>query len=118
MPSDRGRRGKRSRNRLRLCVSDTGPGIPPAERERIFERFYRAEPSRHRELGADGVLSTRAGLGLAIARAVVHAHHGRIWADASPLGGAALYFTLPVDTGSRVPKGEAEPAPLDAQPRV
>ena len=106
------------RSEVEVCVSDSGPGIPPAERERIFERFYRAEPSRHRDLGADGVPSTGAGLGLAIARALVHAHHGRIWADASPLGGAALHFALPVDTGIRMPKGEAEPAPLDAQLRV
>lgn len=54
---------------VELLVRDSGPGIPPAERERVFERFYRGDPSRR----AGGT-----GLGLAIAREVVEAHGGRI----------------------------------------
>jgi signal transduction histidine kinase len=80
---------------VELSVSDSGPGIPPEEQERIFERFYRAERSRQRG-GADGAPAAGAGLGLAIARALVQAHRGRIWAQASPLGGASLHVTLPV----------------------
>jgi signal transduction histidine kinase len=55
----------------RLAVSDEGPGIPPALREKVFERFFRADPSRTRGTGGSG-------LGLAIAREVVAAHGGTI----------------------------------------
>jgi signal transduction histidine kinase len=73
---------------VRISVSDDGPGIPPAERDRIFVRFYRVEPSRDRRSGGTG-------LGLAIARAIVEAHGGRIWADQGPEGGARITFELP-----------------------
>ena len=69
-------------------VDDDGPGIPPGERERIFDRFHRTDLSRNRRGGGSG-------LGLAIARAIVAAHQGRIWADASPEGGARIAFELP-----------------------
>jgi signal transduction histidine kinase len=71
----------------RLIVNDDGPGISAGERERVFERFYRADPSR---------TGHGAGLGLAIARWIVHQHHGRILAGASTLGGAALLVDLPL----------------------
>lgn len=73
---------------LEIAVSDDGPGIPPSERDRIFVRFYRVEPSRERASGGTG-------LGLAIARAIVEAHEGRIWADEAPGGGARITFELP-----------------------
>jgi signal transduction histidine kinase len=81
-------------NRVEVYVDDSGPGIAAEEREKVFERFYRAEPSRHRDV--EGVPEAGAGLGLAIARALVEAHQGCIWAEASPLGGASLRFTLPL----------------------
>jgi signal transduction histidine kinase len=66
-------------------VADSGEGIPPGEGERVFEAFYRGDSSR----GEDG-----AGLGLAISRAIVEAHGGRIWLeDANP--GTRVRFTLP-----------------------
>jgi signal transduction histidine kinase len=71
-----------------LSVEDSGPGVPPEQLERIFDRFYRGEASRHRETGG-------AGLGLAIARGLVQAHHGRIWAEPSGLGGVAIRLELP-----------------------
>jgi signal transduction histidine kinase len=75
-------------------VFDNGPGIPAKDLERIFDRFYRGEPSRHRgEGGAERPAG--AGLGLAIARGVVEAHAGRIWAESAAGGGAALCFTIP-----------------------
>ena len=73
---------------LLVEVADRGPGIPPAEATRIFEKFERAV----REAGVEGV-----GLGLAICRAVVVAHGGRIWASNREAGGASFCFTLPID---------------------
>jgi two-component system OmpR family sensor kinase len=74
--------------RLRITVDDDGPGIPLTQRDRVFGRFYRADPSRSRSSGGSG-------LGLAIAKAIVEAHGGRIWVDAAPRGGARVAFELP-----------------------
>ncbi|MDX6653429.1 MAG: two-component system, OmpR family, sensor kinase [Solirubrobacterales bacterium] len=74
--------------RLRVCVDDDGPGIPPAERERVFDRFHRSDAARDRGSGGSG-------LGLAIARAIVAAHGGTIRAEDSPAGGARVSFELP-----------------------
>ena len=74
--------------RVRVAVDDDGPGIPPGERARIFDRFHRTDFSRSRRGGGSG-------LGLAIARAIVEAHGGRIWAEAAPEGGARIVFELP-----------------------
>lgn len=81
-------------DRLRVDVDDDGPGIPPAERERVFDRFHRSDAARARASGG-------AGLGLAIARGIVAAHGGSIRAEESPLGGARISFELP---GFRVPE--------------
>ncbi|HEY7201761.1 MAG TPA: HAMP domain-containing sensor histidine kinase [Candidatus Dormibacteraeota bacterium] len=70
----------------RLSVSDNGPGIPPADRERVFERFYRADPARS---------GGGAGLGLAIARWIAEQHRGRIIAGGSDRG-AIFYVDLPL----------------------
>jgi signal transduction histidine kinase len=75
-------------------VVDSGPGIPAHDRERIFDRFYRGERSRHRGEGSPE-RAVGAGLGLAIARGLVEAHAGRIWAEPAAHGGAALCFTIP-----------------------
>lgn len=69
---------------IEIGVEDSGPGIPEAERGRVFDRFYRG--SRPRGQGA--------GLGLAIARALVEAHGGRIGVATAASGGARLFFTL------------------------
>jgi signal transduction histidine kinase len=75
-------------NRLRVEVDDDGPGIAPAERERVFDRFHRSDTARTRAGGGSG-------LGLAIARGIVEAHGGTIRAEESPLGGARVRFELP-----------------------
>jgi two-component system, OmpR family, sensor kinase len=67
------------RERIRFAVVDDGPGIPPEERERIFERFHRTDSSRSRTAGGTG-------LGLAIVRAIAEAHGGGVGA-AAPLAG-------------------------------
>ncbi len=79
--------------RVTVSVDDDGSGIPPAERERIFERFHRVDSARGRDSGGSG-------LGLAISREIVEAHGGRIWVEDSPLGGARAAFELPGFTPS------------------
>jgi two-component system OmpR family sensor kinase len=71
-----------------IAVEDDGPGIPEAERERIFEPFFRLDRSRDRATGGFG-------LGLSIARKAVLLHGGRLVAEDSALGGARFVMTLP-----------------------
>jgi signal transduction histidine kinase len=73
---------------VRVDVVDTGEGVAPDDLPHIFERFYRGEKSRVRGQGG-------AGLGLAIARGLVEAHGGRIWAQSVPGQGARFSFVLP-----------------------
>ncbi len=75
-------------NRLRLLVDDDGPGIPEADRERVFRPFVRLDDARN--LDAAGT-----GLGLAIARDLIHGHGGRIRLADSPLGGLRVEIVLP-----------------------
>ena len=72
-----------------LSVRDTGPGLPPADLERIFDRFYRADVSRRRDEGGSG-------LGLAIAKSIVLAHGGQMRAESEPGNGLTVIVTLPV----------------------
>ena len=77
------------RYRVRFAVLDDGPGIPPAERERVFERFHRTDPARTRSAGG-------AGLGLAIVRAIADAHGGQVQACEGRNGhGARVELVLP-----------------------
>jgi two-component system, OmpR family, sensor kinase len=77
----------------RLMVGDDGAGIPPDERDRVFERFYKADVARAR---VDGLTAHGAGLGLSIARWIADQHRGRIIAAGSPDGGAGLFVDLPL----------------------
>lgn len=69
-----------------FSVSDTGPGIPIADQERLFERYWRSPNAGYRGTG----------LGLAIARGIVEAHGGRIWVDSKVDRGTTFYFTVPL----------------------
>ncbi len=80
-------RAKRLADAIVVDVADTGAGIVPEERERVFAPFYRG--------GSDARAGGSAGLGLAVARAIVEAHGGRIWLP-STARGACVRFTLPV----------------------
>ena len=81
-----------------LWVDDDGPGIPPADRDRVFERFTRLDDGRARDQGGSG-------LGLAVVRSIVTRHSGRVWAEDSPLGGARFTIALPA------------PGPSSSQPQ-
>jgi two-component system sensor histidine kinase KdpD len=86
---------------LEVEVSDRGPGVAKQDRERVFEKFYRA-----RESEGGGV-----GLGLTICRGIVNAHGGRIWVEDRPGGGASFRFTLPL----QAPRAEqASPRTLES----
>ena len=67
---------------VRVQVVDRGQGVPEEERERIFKSFY----------SLDG----HTGLGLAICRGIIEAHHGRIWVESAAEGGACFVFVLPI----------------------
>lgn len=77
------------RDMLEVTVADNGPGLPPGKEDAIFEKFTRGE----RESSTPGV-----GLGLAICRAIIEAHGGKIAGRRSEQGGAAFVFTLPLET--------------------
>ena len=73
---------------VQVQVSDTGEGISADDLPHVFEQFYRGEKSRSRATGG-------AGLGLAIAKAIVEAHGGRIWAESQAGHGTHFIFTVP-----------------------
>jgi histidine kinase len=81
-------RAERRAGEVAFVVEDTGPGIPAEHLSRIFERFYRVEPSRARRSGG-------AGLGLAITKHIALAHGGRVEATNLPEGGARFTLLLP-----------------------
>jgi len=71
-----------------VAVADNGPGVPPEDLPHLFERFWRRDPSRQRATGGSG-------LGLSIARHIVEAHGGHIWAEPTPGSGLTVAFALP-----------------------
>jgi two-component system OmpR family sensor kinase len=75
-------------DRVRFVVADNGPGIPPDQRELIFDRFHRTDAARDRASGGTG-------LGLAIVRAIAQAHEGRVTPSERPGGGARVELELP-----------------------
>jgi signal transduction histidine kinase len=81
---------------VEVAVADGGPGIPPEDRERVFEEFFRRDTGG----GQGGV-----GLGLAISRAIVEAHGGSMWVGDTPGGGATVSFRLPLAQDPEAPSG-------------
>jgi PAS domain S-box-containing protein len=71
-----------------LSVADAGPGVPPAELDRLFEKFHRADDAVSRR-------TTGTGLGLAVVKGIAEAHGGRAWAENRPEGGAVFKVRLP-----------------------
>jgi two-component system phosphate regulon sensor histidine kinase PhoR len=79
---------KETGKEVEVCVADNGPGIAPEHLPHVFERFYRVDKARSRELGGTG-------LGLSIVKHIVHAHGGLVWAESELEKGSRFYFTLP-----------------------
>lgn len=79
---------------IELTVADTGIGIPEQDRPRVFERFYRVDKARSRELGGTG-------LGLAIVKHIVEGHGGQVWAEANRPQGSRFVVRLPVGSRTR-----------------
>lgn len=86
-------RAREEKGELRVEVEDTGIGIPPESLPRVFERFYRVDKARSRELGGVGI-------GLAIVKHIVRAHGGKIGVESTPGRGSLFYFTLPAEEGT------------------
>ncbi|HIQ06537.1 MAG TPA: sensor histidine kinase [Anaerolineae bacterium] len=86
---------------LCLSVSDEGPGIPPEEQSLIFERFYRRPEHRNSVAGV--------GLGLAVSKAIVEGHGGRIWVESEPGKGSTFRVFLPFEAGEPDMVPESEP---------
>ncbi|MCP3026995.1 cell wall metabolism sensor histidine kinase WalK [Halobacillus sp. A5] len=77
------------KKQLLVSVSDQGMGMPSDTVDKIFDRFYRVDKARSREMGGTG-------LGLAIAREIIESHHGQIWANSQEGKGTTVFFTLPL----------------------
>lgn len=77
---------------IELVVADSGPGVAPEERERVFSRFYRVDKSRNKDGGGSG-------LGLAIVKAIVELHGGSVVVRDANEGGAAFVVRLPCPSG-------------------
>jgi two-component system sensor histidine kinase KdpD len=70
-----------------FSVQNEGSFIPPQERSRIFQRFYRSPGSQHRASGT--------GIGLSVAKRIAEAHRGRVWVESDPETGTTFFFALP-----------------------
>jgi signal transduction histidine kinase len=86
----------RNGDRCEVRVTDTGPGIPPEHLPLLFERFYRVDQARARGDGGTGI-------GLAIARSIVEAHGGTIWARSEVGRGSVFGFDIPLASSSELP---------------
>ncbi len=84
-------RAKTGATEITLCVHNQGGTIPPADRERIFERFYRTAAARKGPVGT--------GLGLSIAKRIIDAHQGRVWVESSEAEGTTFNIVLPRSIG-------------------
>ena len=89
-------RAQADRGYIFFAVEDNGPGIPPEERQRIFERFVQGSGS-----------AAGSGLGLAFCKLVIEQHGGRIWAEAVPSGGTRICFALPLAASDAPPHSAA-----------
>jgi two-component system, OmpR family, phosphate regulon sensor histidine kinase PhoR len=94
--------------RDRISVTDTGDGIPPEHAKRIFERFYRVDRARSREMGGTG-------LGLAIVKHLARAHHGDVSVQSTPGKGSTFVIELPVPELKVTEEARADPQAREAE---
>jgi signal transduction histidine kinase len=87
-------RAERAGDVVRLTVADEGPGVPPAERERVWEPFYRGRGNGVRAVGGSGI-------GLAVVRDAVERHGGTAWLDDSAAPGTRVVIELPAPAAAR-----------------
>ena len=73
--------------KIMVSVADSGPGVPPLHKQKIFEKFHQVKKGK--KIAGQGV-----GLGLAICTTIIEAHHGSIWVDDNPSGGSVFRFLL------------------------
>lgn len=92
---------KARRFNVLISVSDTGAGIPAENLTKIFDRFWQAEASKNKG----------SGLGLSIAKGIVQAHGGKIWAESQPGKGTTIHFTVPLSTETSLANEKATPKP-------
>ena len=90
--------------RTRLWVQDQGPGIPPGDRERIWEQFWRLERDR-------GSAVAGTGIGLSVVRELATLHRGRVWVESAPGGGARFVLELPAAPAPAAPSSTPGPVP-------
>ena len=91
---------ERKEGEVIITVADTGIGIPQADQPRIFERFYRVDVARSREVGGTG-------LGLSIAKHLMEAHHGRLWVESEVGNGSQFHFSVPIFDAERFPRSRS-----------
>jgi two-component system, OmpR family, sensor histidine kinase VicK len=77
------------KHHITFFVKDNGIGIPQDKLAYVFDRFFRVDPARSRELGGTG-------LGLAIVKSIIDKHQGMVWAESHEGKGTTIYFTLPL----------------------
>ncbi|HXT01703.1 MAG TPA: HAMP domain-containing sensor histidine kinase [Elusimicrobiota bacterium] len=94
--------GQRDGRAVRVCVIDSGPGIPADELPHMFGRFHQTRDNDQKQKGL--------GLGLSICKGLVEAHGGRIWVESQPGAGAAFNFTLPAAALSEAPDADLDGA--------
>ncbi|HET9709333.1 MAG TPA: HAMP domain-containing sensor histidine kinase [Gemmatimonadales bacterium] len=90
--------------RTRLWVQDQGPGVPPGDRERIWEQFWRLERDR-------GSAVAGTGIGLSVVRELATLHRGRVWVESAPGGGARFVLELPAAPAPAAPSSTPGPVP-------
>jgi two-component system phosphate regulon sensor histidine kinase PhoR len=92
---------RQTNGEVQVCVADNGPGIGAEHLPHVFERFYRVDRARSRELGGTG-------LGLSIVKHIVQAHGGKVWADSQVGKGSAFYFTLIQNVTAGTPSTQSQ----------